>query len=1083
LLLSIILVVAVSAVNNVQSQKKAIITGTVLDENGSPISGANITLLSFNYRSFVKRVKTDSAGRFYASVDKEGSYLVYITYDDKETPGMDYVPERWRTWLSSNSISSRQFILRKGASIYLDGEIRYIKTNKAAVNYQFTVLELKGSSGKDYWTGPVREYGSFSDFVKALGFDERLVVVPADTEVKIRVRAYFPARYSQTFILAGKTGYFKLSQGEILHIDVREHTIISNIEYTKGILSSGFSLLDDCRTAGFLVEMERRNLLKAYSEVEESLLLLRKGLLDQSFAKLRSAYILASGVENTLKGLIQSSSQSLLPSFFLFLFIASASAYLIVEGPTYLEIAVGNRKFLISVTSLAGAIFYIFLITLFYYVFPGCHLIPQSTYIIMNIFTFISGKIAVSLFARFSQEKENRNRSIQFKSAIAAAFSLGIRNLRRRKMRTLINLISIIILVFGFITLTSVSLGYGLSKRELRPILPVDALLIKDEPLGGSSGSFISLPESFIKWLEAYPNVTLISPKAENSPVTFEKPLGRLYSASGKWMDVLGIIGIIPSREANITGIDQIIDEGNYLEDDDLKGILISSSLRELLYVDVGDKLYGFGEKFIIRGFFDDKTLRRLVDINGQTFLPYFIVDPEIGPEPCPENNIVIMTYEKALTLPKVSTSRVALQLNNIENYESLAKIIALTYEYEVYVSHPGSLTLHLLEKYVEAQGVELIFPLIVLVMLNIGLSMFAAVNERRNEIAILSSLGLNPTHIAALFVAEALIIGFIGGGFGYLFGISGYRLAPLLGGLQVREKVSVEWGIASMFLSGFTAIIASLIPALRSSTLVTPSLLRKWKIRENENPLEVNKHMVLDLPIKLMTKELEPFTAFIISKLHARKIKLEEEPSEKGIQKKISFIYDIPELGRTENEIVIQPGEKEYDLKLICSARSTSQQIEAIRTTATYVRKLILEWSAATCEVLAIFDPYLSRLYNIVDIYNPTTLYLISTYPDTYDKINRFRDALISRGIRPPKFIISRVNLPDLEQTMKIVKDLVSRTDIVCISGENATLCAVLAMEAVKQNKIICHVIDDRSVVERIKDPFKSLKIVTLRA
>jgi len=642
------------------------------------------------------------------------------------------------------------------------------------------------------------------------------------------------------------------------------------------------------------------------------------------------------------------------------------------------------------------------------------------------------------------------------------------------------------ILVFGFITLTSVSPGYGLSKRGLRPVLPVDAILIRDQPLGGAPESFVSLPESFIEWLESYPNVTLISPKAENSPLSaFGEPLGILYSEDGKAMGVYGIIGIVPSKEAKITGINRIVDEGNYLEDDDLKGILISSSLRERLKVDVGDKLYGFGQEFIIRGFFNNEALRRLIDIHGLAFLPY-VIYPGVGLVQCPESDVIIVIYEKALTLPKVSTSRVVVQLNNFESYKSLSKIIALTYEYKVYESHPGSLTLYYLKKYVEVQGVELIFPLMVLVMLNIGLSMFATVNERRNEIASLSSLGLNPTHIAILFVTEALIIGFVGGGFGYLLGITGYRVASLLGGLQVREKVSVEWGIASIFLSGFTAIIASFIPALRSSTLVTPSLIRRWKMEESENLIETDsgRAYILDLPIKLMAKELESFTTFVNRRLRedgtTRVIKLEEETSEKGIVKKISFMHYLPEMGRTENEIVIQPEEKGYGLKLICNPHSSSK-VEAIRITTTYVRKIILEWSASTCEVLTSFDPYLSRLYNLVNVYSPTTLYLISTYPNTHDKIEKFKDALISRGIRPPKFTISYVDSLDLEQIMKIVKDLVSRVDIVCVSGENVLLCTVLTMEAAKQNKTICYVIDDRSVEERMNNPFQDLKIISV--
>ena len=241
------------------------------------------------------------------------------------------------------------------------------------------------------------------------------------------------------------------------------------------------------------------------------------------------------------------------------------------------------------------------------------------------------------------------------------------------------------------------------------------------------------------------------------------------------------------------------------------------------------------------------------------------------------------------------------------------------------------------------------------------------------------------------------------------------------------------------------------------------------------------NKFWILDLPVKLMAKELEPFTTFMLRELRAREIKLEEEPYEKGMLKKIRFIYDVPESGWTENEIIIQPKGKEYDLKLICSTRgSSSQSIEAIRLTATHVRKLLLEWSAASCDIVASFDSYLSQIYNLIDVYNPTTMYLVSTYADTHERIEKFRETLISMDIRPPKFVILHVDPLDLKQTMKNIKDLVSRADIVCVSGENATLCTALAMEAVKQNKIICYVIDDRPVVERIKDPFKSLKIVS---
>ena len=1089
LLLLFSLLISKAFIVDVQAQENTGVTGVVTDQDGNPISGANVTLLDFNRQFIVKTAKTDSSGRFYLSVNREGSYLIYVAYDDKKTPGIDYVPERWRTWISKNSVSSHQFILKRGASIHIDGDARHVETNKVAVKYQFIVLEPKNEE-KDQWTGPVREYGGTSYIVRFLGFDERLIIIPADTEVKIQVTASFPAGLSQKFILTGKTGHFKLPQGESLHIDIREYSILSNIEYVKGILASCFTLLDNCQTAGFLVETERRDLSNAYEAIEESAFLLKKGLFDQSFAKVRSSYILATRAENMLRGLLESSSQALFPLLLLLLFVAFASAHLIMEKSIYLEITSGNRGFSISATSIVEAALFFLLFTIFYFVFPASRLVSQTVYVSLALTIFLVGKIIIYVFSRLAREKRSEDRPIQLKSAVAIAFSMGIRNLRRRKMRTLLNLISVMVLIFGFITLTSISPGYGLVKRSIRSVLPVDALLIKDMPFDGYIGSFIPLPDSFIDWLESQENVTLVSPKAVNNPVSFENPLGYLYSTSGERISILGVIGIIPSREARFIGLDRVTQ--GFLEDDDSKGILVSSSLRERLKVNVGDKLYGFGQEFIIRGFFDGESLSKIIDIDDQAYLPYYHLPSPPYIAPCPADNVIILTYEKALALPKVYTSRVVVQLSKDENYESLAQLIVLTYAYKVFISHPGSAAMYSLSEYFEERGTELVFPLMALVMLNIGLSMFATVVERDDEIFTLSSVGLNPTHIAALFIAEASIIGFIGGGLGYLLGISGYHFASIAG-IQVREKVSAEWGIISILFSVLTAIVASLIPASRSSTVITPSLLRKWSVKKVDRPREVNEPWIFDLPIRLIAKEIEPFTSFIVRRLqkdeseYVRRVggvKLVEEPPEKGALKKISFDYYLVEkAGRTRSDIIIQEGEEGYQLKLIVRIVESSSAYHKVlvQTTVAYVRKIILEWSAATCEVLATFDPYLSRFYNLVNAYSPTTLYIISAEPDVQDKIDEFRESLISRGIRPPKFAVSHVDIGNLERTTEIIKDLVSRADIVCISGEDAFLCSALAIEAAKQNKIICHVIDDRTAEERMKNPFKDLKVTRL--
>jgi len=1078
---------------NDEAQAQASVSGIVVDEKGMPVQGANVTLLDLRWRRIRRMVSTDSNGRFYITVSKEGAYLIYVTCDRKDTPGVDYLPQRWRVWISMGSNSTHRFVMKKAASVYLEGEVRSIKSKSPASACYFEVEEIEKKLTGNYWTGPVRDYGSKTDIVNALGYDERLVVIPANTKVAIKVTAEFGSIYKgkgwkESFTVTGKTGYIKLSPGEILYLDMRESSLLSNIEEVQDLLKSSLYLLEECRDAGFLVEAERRDLQNSHRLLDESLSLLKKKDYDQSFAKLRSSYILATKVKDDLEGLIITSSQSFFPILFILLFISFSSSYLIAERRNILEISMGKWIFSLPINMLIGIIFYIGLVILFYLLFPGCRLVHEVVFITAAALSLIVGQSTLLLAPRLFPEKESENRSIRIQSALIAAFSMACRNLRRRKIRTIMSLINIMILVFGFITLTSISPGYGVVAQTIRPSIPVDALLIKDEPIGGNIGEFIPIPESFIDWLKSQPNITLIAPKAENTPVSSLQPLGHLYSTSGESMTVLGIIGIIPSVEANITGLNSIIVEGEYLKDNETQGVLISSDLKELLKVNVGDSLYGFNQEFVIRGFFDTKMLENWRDIDGNPIRPY-MYDPIAGSFPSSGKNVIIVTYEKALKLPKVSISRVTIQLRNKENYEEMARTIILTYDYDVYISHPGSLVRQTLGSYVEEKGLGLIPFLMGLVILNIGASMLGSVRERREEIASLSSIGLNPTHIASLFVAEAIVLAFIGGGFGYLLGISSYRLAsnPIFGALEVREKTSAEWGLIALFFSLATAILGSLIPALQSSTLVTPSLLRRWRIRESERPEGADNIWKIDLPIKILQREIEPFTAFILDRLEEsggvtrESIKLEKISEE---ARKISFIYNPPELGyRSHNELTVRKSEtSNYNLTLLCTPEGPpSHAREIVHRTATYVRKLILEWNAKTFEVATPYDPSLSQLYNLVNIYNPTTLYILSTRPDVDEKLEEFRNALILRGIRIPKIIVSTVDLSNLEETIKKAEEIVSKADVICVSGKPAALCMALAINAAKQKKMICYVLDDRPEKERLKNPYEELEVINV--
>jgi len=344
-----------------QEEETATLSGRVLDENNEPISDA-IIMARTRYVYSPHRATTDSNGSFQIIVDREGWYTVGVMCNRSDTPGVDYVPSVWETHVQLGSTASFTFSLEKGASIHLDEELWFVESSKPVDYCRFTVTS---PNGEPLGRKPsVYTYG-IDGYSWLLGLSRRLVVVPADREVVIEVFARIGSStrppsptVSRTFAIRGKTGYFKLSQGERLHVDVREHTLDCNVAALRQLLDSAFSLLKDADYAGFLVTVERQDLLDAYGLIDTSLFSGKKGLYDESFAKLRRAYILTSRTTEALQGLLQTGSQSAFILSLFFVFIASASAYLVTERENRVEIRVrGIKKLSFSLNLLVAAIF------------------------------------------------------------------------------------------------------------------------------------------------------------------------------------------------------------------------------------------------------------------------------------------------------------------------------------------------------------------------------------------------------------------------------------------------------------------------------------------------------------------------------------------------------------------------------------------------------------------------------------------------------------------------------------------------------------------------------------------------------
>ncbi|MBI3460470.1 ABC transporter permease [Candidatus Acetothermia bacterium] len=122
----------------------------------------------------------------------------------------------------------------------------------------------------------------------------------------------------------------------------------------------------------------------------------------------------------------------------------------------------------------------------------------------------------------------------------------------------------------------------------------------------------------------------------------------------------------------------------------------------------------------------------------------------------------------------------------------------------------------------------------IALIVGAIGLAntMFMAVLERTREIGVLKSLGAKRRHILSLFLIEASLLGLLGGILGILCGLSLSQTATLIAAqafstVHFRASATPELILSALALSMLLGALAGLLPALRASRLNPVEALR----------------------------------------------------------------------------------------------------------------------------------------------------------------------------------------------------------------------------------------------------------------
>jgi hypothetical protein len=153
----------------------------------------------------------------------------------------------------------------------------------------------------------------------------------------------------------------------------------------------------------------------------------------------------------------------------------------------------------------------------------------------------------------------------------------------------------------------------------------------------------------------------------------------------------------------------------------------------------------------------------------------------------------------------------------------------------------------------------QLFIPVLIaaLIVLN---TMTGAVYERAGEIGIYSVVGLAPSHIGLLFLAEATVFATFGAVAGYVIGQISHMLMlqyDLLGGLTLNySSLSAVW--ATVVVIG-TVYLSTIYPARLAASMAVPDVTRQWQF-----PPPEGDHWSFDFPFTVGGTEVPSLYVYL---------------------------------------------------------------------------------------------------------------------------------------------------------------------------------------------------------------------------
>lgn len=525
------------------------------------------------------------------------------------------------------------------------------------------------------------------------------------------------------------------------------------------------------------------------------------------------------------------------------------------------------------------------LIAVIYNIHPAFELAYSPMVVILAFFIIgLSFMVTLIIFFRFEEEMirlqrratHKRPEEISHWKAFVAAFFLGVSNLRRRRLRTLLTCMTLIILTFTIMSFTTIKSNRQQVRLPFQPVAPYQGLLLKR-----------------VNWQSLPPQATDI---LVNSMASISKPAPRVWLEGNdpsrpvsvplrhgnNKINIQGLVGLSPN-EASVTGLDSLLSSGRWFTAGDQTAIILEEQMAARLGVSGtgGQTVLLWGSPFTVIGTFAAADYEKALDLDGEMLTPVIFPDEtakdlteqemealESGDEiRSMQSRYIHIPAGQTAIIPATTLLAAGGKLKNIAvkptdpaEITNLVGSLTDRFSLAIFTGEKDGVWLHNISDTMNYSGVpNIIIPLLISVLIVLN-TMISSVYERKGEIAVYTSVGLAPAHVGFLFVAEAMALAVISVVLGYLVAqVSAAFLAatPLWAGITVNYSSGA--GIAAMVLVIAVVLLSVLYPARVAARIAIPDVNRTFKL-----PPPVDNTIQVTLPFLMKFREHESIGGFI---------------------------------------------------------------------------------------------------------------------------------------------------------------------------------------------------------------------------